>query len=86
MRRVHDGPRGPGVTQDPLPFNTGSLAGTDIQHRFVPLSTLGTALCMHCYGFSDDYRHYLSHAWQSVEDEVCRRYEEMRDILWEDMQ
>lgn len=86
MRRVHDGPRGPGVTQDPLPSDTGSLAGTDDPHRFEPLSTLGTALCAHCYGFSDDYRHYLPPAWQCVEDEVARRYEEIRDILWEDMQ
>lgn len=82
MRKVHDGPRGPGVRQTPLPANTGALAATDEVHRYEPLTSLGESLCVHCFGFSDDARHYLSVSWQYAEDMLCKRFEDRKEWEW----
>lgn len=82
MPRVHSGPRGPGELQDPLPSDTGSLAGTELKHRFEELSTMGEPICQQCFGWSDDPRHFLPWHWQYVEDALCKRYEDRKEWLW----
>jgi hypothetical protein len=80
MHKVHLGPRGPGDDES-LP-ELGLLAGVEEKHRYEELPSLGSALCLHCFGWNDDPRHFLPWHWQYVEDNLCRQYENRKEWVW----